>query len=166
MPDSDEVLKYLQLAKERVEGGALDLPPGTDAVRSTRDHLAAALPHAHGGAILPEQTRLRPLKQAVLGAVRSIPANQAPFNTSVLRAIDGAAAAIEDLAHRVDLTDQHATRLQAGVATTELTVDDLVDDVRALRAQVAALTDQVAQLTRTEVGADADTDLRPPGDPG
>lgn len=155
MPNSDEVLKYLRLAQERVEGGALDLPPGSDAVRYTRDRLAEALPYAHAGLLLPQGTRLRPLKQAVLGAVRSIPANQAPFNTLVLQAIDGAAAAIEGLAHSVDVQEQHASRLQAGVATTELTVDDLVDDVRSLRTQVADLADQVADLRRAVDGTGA-----------
>jgi septal ring factor EnvC (AmiA/AmiB activator) len=146
MTDTDEVLVFLERAKARVEGGAADFTPGSDAVRYTRDRLAEALPHAHAGAEVPDDARLKPVKQAVLEAMRPVTSHQAPFNTAVLQAIDGAAAAIEGLAHQVDRQEQHANRLQAGVATTELTVDDLVDDVRALRAQVADLADQVAAL--------------------
>jgi SAM-dependent methyltransferase len=86
----------------------------------------------------------------VLGVVRPVTSNQAPFNTAILQALDGAAAAVEGLAHSVELQEQHANRVQATVATTELTVDDLVDDARSLRADVATLTDHLAAL-RAEV---------------
>ncbi|WP_426573388.1 methyltransferase domain-containing protein [Aquihabitans sp. McL0605] len=148
MTDTDEVLLFLHRAKARVEGGATEPAPvpGAEAVRYTRDRLEEALPYAHAGAELPEHARLRPVKQAMLGAVRPVTSNQGPFNKAVLQALDGAAAAIEGLAHTVDLQEQHANRLQAGVATTDLTIDDLVDDVRALRAQIGELTDQLGGL--------------------
>jgi O-antigen chain-terminating methyltransferase len=139
MTDTDEVLTFLHRAKERVEGGGADPTPGADAVRYTRDRLEEALPHAHAGSELPADARLKPVKQAVLGAVRPVTSNQVPFNRAILQAVDGAAAAIEGLAHSVDLHEQHAQRLGAGVATTELAVDDLIDDVRALRTEVADL---------------------------
>ena len=153
MTDTDEVLLFLERAKARVEGGGAEPTPGADAVRYTRDRLAEALPHVHGGAELPTDARLRPVKAAVLGTMRPVTSHQAPFNKAVLQAIDGAAAAIEGLAHAVDRQEQHASRVQAGVATTELTVDDLVDDVRELRAQVAELTAAVESL-RAQVQQD------------
>jgi len=157
MTDTDQVLTFLHQAKARVEGDGIDPTPGADAVRYTRDRLEEALPYAHAGGELPEQTRLKPVKQVVLGMSRPVTSNQAPFNRAVLQALDGAAAAIEGLAHSVDLHDQHANRVQAALATTELTVDDLVDDGRTVRAQLAELTDAVAAL-RAEV-AEARSDL-------
>lgn len=146
MTDTDEVLHFLHLAKARADGGGIDPTPGADAVRYTRDRLEEALPHAHAGSELPEGARLKTVKQAVLGAVRPVTSNQAPFNRAVLAAIDGAAAAIEGLAYSVDLNEQHANRLQAGVATSESAVDDLIDDVRRLRTQVEALAGQLTTV--------------------
>jgi septal ring factor EnvC (AmiA/AmiB activator) len=146
MTDTDEVLVFLERAKARVEGGAAEPTTGTDAVRYARDRLSEALPHVHGGAELPADARLKPVKQAVLEAMRPITSHQGPFNRAILQAVDGATAAIEGLAHAVDRQEQHANRLQAGVATTELTVDDLVDELASLRTQVADLADQVAAL--------------------
>jgi SAM-dependent methyltransferase len=140
-----------------VEGGGTDPVPGSDAVRYTRDRLTEALPYAHAGGELPEGARLKPVKKAMLGAVRPVTSNQGPFNKAVLQALDGAAAAIEGLAHTVDLQEQHANRVQAAVATTELAVDDLIDDGRAVRDQLADLTDAVAAL-RAQV-AEARSDL-------
>src|SRR4051794_30274476 len=152
MTDTDEVLLFLHRAKARVEGGATDPTPGADAVRYTRDRLEEALPYAHAGGELPQGARLKPVKQVVLGAVRPVTSNQAPFNRAILQALDGAAAAIEGLAQSVELQEQHANRVQAAVATTELTVDDLVDDGRALRSQLADLTSAVTGL-RAEVAS-------------
>lgn len=146
MTDTDEVLVFLERAKARVEGGALDPAAGSDAVHYARDRLAEALPHVHGGAEVPPDARLRPVKQVVLGAARPLTSHQVPFNRAVLQALDGAVGALEGLARSVDLQEQHANRLQAAVATTELTVDDLVDDVRALRSQLADLQAEVAAL--------------------
>ena len=117
MTDTDQVLMFLHQAKARVEGGAIDPTPGADAVRYTRDRLEEALPYVHAGSELPADARLKPVKQVVLGAVRPVTSNQAPFNKAVLQALDGAAAAIEGLAHTVDLHEQHANRVQAAVAT-------------------------------------------------
>lgn len=157
MTDTDQVLTFLHRAKARVEGDGIDPTPGAEAVQYTRDRLEEALPYAHAGADLPADTRLKPVKQVVLGMSRPVTSNQAPFNTAVLQAIDGAAAAIEGLARTVELHDQHANRVQAAVATTELTVDDLVDDGRAVRDQLAQLTDAVEAL-RAEV-AETRSDL-------
>lgn len=152
MADTDEVLLFVHRARARVEGGAAEPTPGADAVRYTRDRLTEALPHVAAGSELPDAARLKPVKQAVLGAMRPVTSHQAPFNRALLQAVDGAAAAIEGLVHQVDRNEQHCNRLQAGVATTDLTVDDLVEDVRELRAQVAALAEQVAALRAAAEG--------------
>lgn len=157
MTDTDQVLKYLHQAKARVEGDGIDPTPGAEAVHYTRQRLEDALPFAHAGSELPADTRLKPVKQVVLGMNRPVTSHQAPFNTAVLQAIDGAAAAIESLVHSVDIHEQQTNRVQAALATTELTVDELVDDNRTVRDQLSVLTDQVVAL-RAEV-AEARSDL-------
>ena len=146
MSDSDEVLAYLHAAKARVDGGGTAPTRGDDAVRYARARLEEALPHAHAGAHLPDDARLRPVKQAVLGAVRPVTSHQEPFNRAVLQALDGVAEALDGVLHRADVHEQQAARLQAGVATSELAIDDLADDVRALRHEVSDLAVQVATL--------------------
>ncbi|MEZ5182821.1 MAG: methionine biosynthesis protein MetW [Acidimicrobiales bacterium] len=146
MSDTDEVLAYLHAAKARVDGGGTAPTRGPDAVRYARARLEEALPHAHAGAHLPEDARLKPVKQAVLGAVRPVTSHQEPFNRAVLQAIDGVAEALDGVLHRADLHEQQAARLQAGVATAELAIDDLADDVRSLRHEVGDLAASVAAL--------------------
>jgi hypothetical protein len=136
MTDQDQVLTFLHQAKARVEGDGIDPTLGSEAVRYTRDRLEEALPYVHAGSELPADARLKPVKQVVLGLSRPVTSSQAPFNRAILQALDGAAAAIEGLAHSVDLGDQHANRVQAALATTESAVDDLVDDGRAMRSQL------------------------------
>lgn len=157
MTDTDQVLMFLQQAKARVEGGGIEPGTGADAVRYTRDRIEEALPFAHAGADLPADARLRPVKQVVLGVSRPVTSNQGPFNRAVLQALDGAAAAIEAMVENVELHEQHVNRVQASVATTELTLDGLVDDGRTARDQLDALTDAVAAL-QAEV-AEARSDL-------
>lgn len=152
MTDTDQVLTFLHEAKARVEGGGIAPSSGAEAVRYTRDRLEEALPYAHAGADLPADARLRPVKQVVLGVSRPVTSNQAPFNRAVLQALDGAAAAIESMVQNVELHEQHVNRVQSSVATTELTLDGLVDDGRQQRDQLAELTDAVASL-RAEVAA-------------
>lgn len=153
MSTSDEVLYYLHRAKARVEGDAVVPPERADAVRFTRRQLEEALPHAHAGAEVPDGARLKPLKVAALGAMRPVTSSQGEFNHAVLRALDSATEALEQLSQRVEVGEQHANRIQAGVATGQLTVDDLVDDVRELRTEVAELAQVVAEL-RQGLGAD------------
>jgi SAM-dependent methyltransferase len=152
MTDTDQVLTFLHQAKERVEGGGIAPSSGAEAVRYTRDRLEEALPFAHAGADLPADARLRPVKQVVLGVSRPVTSNQAPFNKAVLQALDGAAAAIESMVQNVELHEQQVNRVQASVATTELTMDSLIEDGRAAREQLTELTDAVAAL-RAEVAA-------------
>jgi hypothetical protein len=152
MTDQDEVLTFLRRAKARVEGDSLDPHPDSEAIRYTRDRLEEALPYAHAGADLPADARLKPVKQVVLGLSRPVTSNQAPFNHAILQALDGAAEAVEGLARKVDLGDQHANRVQAALATVELTVDDLVDEGRSVRRQLADVAESVTAL-RAEVAA-------------
>ncbi|MCB1030724.1 MAG: methyltransferase domain-containing protein [Acidimicrobiales bacterium] len=136
MTDTEEVLRYLHQAKQRVEGGSTQPSSGEEAVRYARHRLEEALPHAHAGSEIPADARLRPVKNAMLGAVRPVTSHQAPFNTAILQALDGATAAIESMVHRVELQDHHGERLSAGLATAEIALDEVIEDLNALRLDV------------------------------
>lgn len=156
MSDTDEVLAYLHAAKQRVEGGSTDPTRGDDAVRHARAHLEQALPHAHAGSQLPEGARLKPVKQAVLGAVRPVTSHQEQFNRAVLQTLDGTTEALDGVLRRADLHEQQAARLQAGVATAELAIDELTDELRALRDEVGSLADQVRAVAALVAEARSD----------
>ncbi|MCB0958448.1 MAG: hypothetical protein KDB04_02865 [Acidimicrobiales bacterium] len=158
MTDTDEVLRYLHLAKERVEAGGIEQPPGTDAVHYARDRLIEALPHAHAGTELPAGVRLRPLKQAAHRVGHLITGDQVPFNRALLQAMDGLAAAVENLAYRVESGEQHANRVQAGVATADLTLDVVIEDLRVLRDRQATLEAALARAEATAAEATARAD--------
>lgn len=156
MSDTDEVLAYLHAAKQRVEGGSTDPTRGDDAVRHARAHLEQALPHAHAGSQLPEGARLKPVKQAVLGAVRPVTSHQEQFNRAVLQTLDGTTEALDGVLRRADLHEQQAARLQAGVATAELAIDELTDELRALRGEVGSLAEQVRAVAALVAEARSD----------
>lgn len=156
MSDTDEVLAYLHAAKQRVEGGSTDPTRGDDAVRHARAHLEQALPHAHAGSQLPEGARLKPVKQAVLGAVRPVTSHQEQFNRAVLQTLDGTTEALDGVLRRADLHEQQAARLQAGVATAELAIDELTDELRALRDEVGSLAEQVRAVAALVAEARSD----------
>src|SRR3954469_15586301 len=136
-PDHDQILKFLEQAKARVEGEELSVTPAGDAVHYARERLEEALVHAHAGSELPTNARLRPIKQAMLKAVRPVTSHQRPYNEELLSAVDAIAAAMERLSQMADIQEQRSTRMQASLATTDLTVDDLVDGLRRLTDTVS-----------------------------
>jgi hypothetical protein len=159
MSDTPRVLRFLERAAARAEGDAdAEPPPEAETLRYTRDRLSEALPYAHAGAEVPSEARLRPVKQAIVAAVRPVTSNQRAFNELLLAAVDGLAATADGLAHSITRQEQRAARLQAGIATTDLTVDDLSDDLRHLRADVADLADDLHAL-RADLASLRTTDV-------
>jgi SAM-dependent methyltransferase len=136
-PDHDQILRFLEQAKARVEGEELSVTPAGDAVHYARERLEEAFVHAHAGSELPTNARLRPVKQAMLKAVRPVTSHQRPYNEQLLSAVDAIAAAMERLSQMADIQEQRSTRMQASLATTDLTVDDLVDGLRRLTDTVS-----------------------------
>lgn len=136
MIEHDQVLQFLEQAKARVEGEDVAPTPAADAVRYARDRLEEAVVHAHAGEDLPPDARMRPVKQAVLAGLRPVTSHQHPFNVQLLAAVDGITAALEQLAHTSAVQEVRSTRIQASLATTDLTVDDLVDGLRRLTTTV------------------------------
>ena len=165
-----QVLRFLEEAAARVEDGGdeLEPTPETETIRLTREHLQAAAPHVHAGAEVPPGARLRSVKTAVVGTMRPITSHQREYNAQVLAAVDALAAAADRLGQQVALQANRTARLQAGVASTDLTIDDLDAEVRrvtdlidplvaagmselpqelaAMKAEVTALTGAMAAL--------------------
>ena len=133
MTDTSKVLHFLEQAAARAEDGE-ELEPTAEAetIRYTRHHLSEAAGYAHAGAEVPAGARLRPVKTALLSAVRPVTSNQRAFNEQLLAAVDGLTAAADRIAQQLTIQAQRTARLQAGVATTDLTIDDLDADVRRL----------------------------------
>ncbi|MEO6628899.1 MAG: methyltransferase domain-containing protein [Aquihabitans sp.] len=159
MTDTSKVLRFLERAAARADGrDDDDPPPESETLAYTRFQLTEAAAFAHAGEEIPSGARLRPMKQAMVAVVRPVTSNQRAYNEAMLSAVDGMAATADRLAHQLILHDQRTARLQAGVATTDLTVDDLNDDVRRLRDQVEGLAGAVDEL-RAELAGLRTADL-------
>ncbi len=171
-----QVLRFLEEAAARVEDGGDELEPTPEGetIRLTREHLQAAAPHVHAGAEVPAGARLRSVKTAVVGTMRPITSHQREYNARVLAAVDALTAAADRLAQQVALQGNRTARLQAGVASTDLTVDDLDAEVRrvtdlvepmisagveSVPAEVAGLRAEVAALTGAMAALRAKQDL-------
>ncbi len=152
MIERSQVLHFLERAKARVEGADPAPGPEADTVRYARDRLEDAVTFAHAGTELPPGTRLRPVKAAVLAAVRPVTSHQEPFNLQVLAALDGLTDAVERLSHRVGQADRHVSRMQSTVATTDVTVDGVTEDVRRLAATVDELVSATVRLDAARTG--------------
>jgi SAM-dependent methyltransferase len=153
MTERDQVLRFLERAKARVEGDDATQPPATDAVQYARDRLEEAIVHAHAGEDIPAGARLRSVKQAVIAGMRPVTSHQRPFNLQLLSAVDGLAAALDQVARATEVQEQRTARVQASLATTDITVDDLVDGVRRLSDVVAGLSEAVGDMRRTVAAA-------------
>src|SRR4051794_3165370 len=138
MTESSEVLRFMERAAARTRGdsdsdelaGEASLAARSEGVLWARERLHEALQHVHAGGEVPLNTRMRPVKQAIVAAMRPVTSHQADFNRATLGAIDGVVAETERLAVDMARQEQAGLRLQAAVATTDLTVDDLNDTVR------------------------------------
>ncbi|MCU1453443.1 MAG: methyltransferase type 11 [Acidimicrobiales bacterium] len=154
MIDSSEVLHFMERAAARTRGedDADDAPDDaylatrSEGVLWARDRLHDALQHVHAGGEVPKEARLRPIKKAIVTAMRPVTSHQADFNRSALGAIDGVVAEAERLAVDMARQEQASIRLQAAVATTDLTVDDINDTVRRFGDEVERMAGTVAEL--------------------
>ena len=165
MTDSRKVLRLMEKAAARAQGEdpddlddlADEEPPlRSEGVRYTRERLHEASGFAAAGTALPADARLKPVKQAMLTFVRPVTSHQVPFNGQILAAIDGLAGEIERFTTDLARQEQRAVRLQAGIATTDLTVDDLNDSVKQFGADIdefagtlESLAASVAELQTT-----------------
>ncbi len=167
MTDTRKVLRLMKQAAARAQGEDSDgvdgvdgvgygeeiveeeAPARSEGVRYTRDRLHEASGFADAGTMIPPGARLKPVKQAMLTFVRPVTSHQVPFNAQVLAAINGLAGEIERCTSDLARQEQRAMRLQAGIATTDLTVDDLNDTAKQLSADVDELAAEQQRLSTT-----------------
>ena len=151
MTDTSKVLKYLEQAAARAEAGDDANPPSeAEAIGYTRAQLTDAAQFAHAGADLPPGARLKPVKSAILTGLRPVTSNQGEFNKRLLAAVDGLTAATERIGHEIPRQEQRMARIQAGIATTDLTIDDLAAEVNRLGDTVRDLTEAVQENVQAE----------------
>lgn len=161
MTDTSKVLKYLELAAARAEAGDDTEPPAeAETLGHTRGHLREAADFAHAGGELPSGTRLRPVKAALLTGMRPVTSNQSEFNHHVLAAVDGLTAAAERISRELGRQDQRSARIQAGIATTDLVIDDLAAEVARLRDTVQNLADVVERSAKADDAAQIQATVR------
>lgn len=144
MSETSDVLRFVEAAAARAEGGLnAEPPPHHEALEHARRNLRTAADHVHGGEEIPVNARLRPVKQALVSGLRPITSHQREFNAHMVAAVDGLTAMSEALDRNLE---QRANQLQAAAATTDLTIDDLSATVAELRQQVASLGEAVTKM--------------------
>ncbi len=162
MTDTRKVLRIMEQAAARAQGEHFagdqdDIPEDLDeepparseGVQYARDRLHEASAFATAGTAIPPGARLKPVKQAMLTFVRPVTSHQVPFNAQILAAIEGLAGETERLTGDLVRQEQRALRLQAGIATTDLTVDDLNDAVTQLGSDIDHVAGTVQNLAAT-----------------
>ena len=154
MTDTSKVLKYLEQAAARADAGDdADPPSEAEAIGYTRARLSEAAQFAHAGAEVPSGARLKPVKAAILTGLRPVTSNQGEFNQHLLAAVDGLTAAAERIGREIPRQEQRLVRIQAGIATTDLTIDDLAGEVNRLNDTVRDLTEAMQDGALAEQAA-------------
>jgi len=115
---------------------------GRLSLEAVRHHLAMAWTSSDAGTEVPESTRLRAAKQAVMFGLRPVTSSQVPYNREVVSAVDRLTEVVAELVTMLDRADQRTEatlkRFQAAIATVELGATDLADDNVALAARIEA----------------------------
>ncbi|MEJ7584351.1 MAG: class I SAM-dependent methyltransferase [Acidimicrobiales bacterium] len=147
--DRDEPLRYVDEIAARATGfgsGSFappESPTESPTIDEVRRHVDEAWAVSGAGTHLPADARMRQVKRAILLAMRPVTSHQVPFNRELAVAVQGLVGALAHLEARIDggerAIETASSRLQASVATAELTIDDLADTV-------SHLTDAVEQL--------------------
>lgn len=155
MPDDRSVARGVEEFARRVEaGGAATTPVDpTHAMHRVLDDLRVAAANAHAGQAIPEGSRARVVKQAVVAGMRPVAGTQHVFNLRILEAVTQLGEVVVGLSdlvaelraasgelrgrfdevtvtHRADVTRMN--RLDASLATIDVALDLLADDVRGL----------------------------------
>jgi hypothetical protein len=120
------------------------IPPHPDVDDQVFGHLRLMLDeaaqHAHMGTELPELTRARPLKKALVDGLRPVTSYQRIFNARVLEVLETlttlAQRAAVEAAARPPVEPQ-LDRMHAAVATIDVGIDELSERVRTLDARLA-----------------------------
>lgn len=126
-------------------------PRGHEALQESRDHLDAAWAAHDPVADAPAPTgRLRQVHQTARDAMEPMSVQQVGYNRELVVAVDRLTRVVEDVATHLEVVDEvdrraeeGLGRVQAGVATTAVQLDDLAGEVAELAAVVAGLVERV-----------------------
>jgi len=112
-------------------------------------HIRLAIDHADMGTEIPADARLRSVKQTIARANRMFTHHQVLFNHAVLDALSEVDAALGDA--------PGSTRGATALSAMEVMLQDLEDEVDALRADNEALRSALVDLQSASRAAAADT---------
>lgn len=138
MPSEPSVTDILDEVARRIDER---IPQGLGIDESVFAHLRLMLDeahqHAHVGEDIPAGVRARQVRKVLLGGLRPVTTYQRAFNTRVLEVLE----TLTGLAH-VQAVDRHPiepqlNRMNAAVATIDVAIDEVSEQVRALDARVA-----------------------------
>ncbi len=162
-PDADEgpddpeergAVDEVQEWQDRVAAAALS-PRAHAALTESRDHLNAAWQASDAGTESAPAGKLRHAHKAALVGMRHVTSHQVPFNRELVVAVDRLTRVVEELATRLEVVDEmddrSATglrRLQAGVATLGVQLDDGAGELADLAEVVADLADRLGATER------------------
>lgn len=118
------------------QSGATHPPMGSLGV--AQQGLDAARPFLMMGTELPPEARLRSLKRALLAVSRPVSSHQVQFNHGIFQAVE------ELLLER----ERSAARLQAALATADVTIAEQAAVLDELREEVAVLRGRIDHLAR------------------
>lgn len=156
MTDTGKVLRLMEEATARargdgpsatseheaIDGAAREPSSRSEGVRFARDRLREAAGFSQAGTRLPDQVRLKPVKQAILTMIRPVTSHQVRFNEQLLAAVEGLVAETERLTRDLALQEQRATELQAAAVST----NDLSNSLKLLAVEVEALAEAVERF--------------------
>ncbi|MFP4514016.1 MAG: class I SAM-dependent methyltransferase [Acidimicrobiales bacterium] len=128
------------------EVGSAAAHPPMGSLGVAQQGLDAARPFLMMGTQLPPDARLRSLKRVLLAVNRPVSSHQVQFNLGIFQAVE------ELLLER----ERSAARLQAALATSDVTISEQAAAIDELREEVAVLRGQIDRLAR--IARDAGSD--------
>ncbi|MDZ7678660.1 MAG: class I SAM-dependent methyltransferase [Acidimicrobiales bacterium] len=130
------------------EVGSAAAHPPMGSLGVAQQGLDAARPFLMMGTQLPPEARLRSLKRLLLAVSRPVSSHQVQFNLGMFQAVE------ELLLER----ERSAARLQAALATSDVTISEQAAAIDELREEVAVLRGQIDRLARIARDAGSDDD--------
>lgn len=144
MPPEPSVEDILDALARRVdERVPHDLGENDSVFAHLRLMLDEAGQHAHMGEQIPSETRARLIKSTLVGAMRPVTSYQRVFNERILEAIETLAGMVRLTAAQQDTVDPRLRRMNATVATLDVAIDQIADQLREVEERTATVQTQM-----------------------
>lgn len=101
--------------------------------------LDEATQHAHVGEEIPEDARARPVKKALVDGLRPLTSYQRVFNNRVLEVLETLTGLMQAQTATQHLVEPRLGRMNTAVATVDLAIDQIAEQVRELEVRLASI---------------------------